>query len=252
MESKKRLEEIFARESLSSYLPYQACDPASGIFIVEHGLGMIFECLPKSGVGLETVQVLEALYAATFLPAGATIQVMLYASPSVGSLLSLWREARSSKELFSRMAEARIAMLQGMDGSVSNGLGAAPIRDFRLLVSVGLPHSQTSLDQAMGIAQETFAKVEGLLQSMHLYPQRLSPQGLIGLIFELLNPAHPLDLLCAWDESLPLREQMVFADSPLRIEPERLYLDGRVVKSLSVKQYPPMADLTTINPRWPD
>jgi conjugal transfer ATP-binding protein TraC len=56
-----------------------------------------------------------------------------------------------------------------------------------------------------------------------------------------------LDLLPAWDEFLPLREQMVFADSPLRIEPERLYLDGRVVKSLSVKQYPPMASLSTIN-----
>jgi len=251
MRSKQRLEELFARERLSSYLPYEAWDPASGIFIVEHsasgGLGMIYECLPQSGTGLDTIQVLEALYAATFLPAGTTIQAMLYASPSVGSLLSLWGEARSSQELFKRMAEKRIAMLQDGDGYKGNGISSAPIRDFRLLVSVGLPYAGVTPDQSMKIAGETFAKVEGLLQSMHLFPQRLSAQGLIGLIFELINPGHSIDRLPAWEESVPLREQMIFADSPLFIESEQLLLDGRVIKSLSVKQYPSAATMGTIN-----
>jgi len=247
MEKIKRLEEFFSRERLSSFLPYEAYNPAAQVFIVEEGLGAVFECLPRSGAGLETVQVLEALYAATFLPAGASIQVMLYASPAVGSYLSLWSEVRSTGDLFRRMAQTRIAMLRGAADRNGNGLGAAPIRDFRLLVSVKLPVSQSPADQAMETARETFAKVEGLLQSMHLYPRRLSAQGLIGLVFELLNPAHPPESLPAWDESVPLREQIVFADRPLRIESERLILDGHAVKSLSVKQYPPATTVATVN-----
>jgi len=243
----ERLEEIFSRERLSSFLPYEAADPASGVILVEGGLGMIFECLPRSGTGLETLQVLEALYAATFLPAGSTIQVMLYASPSVASLLSLWQEARSSGELFKRMAQSRIAMFGSADRSRENGIGTVPLRDFRLLLSVGMPQAATPVDQAMSVACETFAKVEGLLQSMHLYPQKLSAQGLIALAFELLNPSHPVESLPMWDETIPLRDQMVFADSPLRMEPERLHLDGRVIRSFSVKQYPQVATTSTMN-----
>lgn len=247
MESKKKLEEIFSRERLSSYLPYEAWDPATGVFITGHGLGMIFECHPLTGVGLSTLQVLESLYAATFLPAGTTIQVMLYASPSVDSLLSLWQEARGSSALYARMASARTAMIQGTNSGNGNGLSAAPARDFRLLISVGLPDSQMPPAEAIKTAVETFSRVEGIFSSMHLFPRMLSPQGLIGLIFELLNPGHSMDRLPAWDEGVPLRDQMIFADSPLFIEADRLFLDGRVIKSFSVKQYPPAVHNGTIS-----
>ncbi|MFQ5779171.1 MAG: type IV secretion system protein TraC [Nitrospiria bacterium] len=244
----KRLEEFFARERLSAYLPYEAWDPETGIFAVGDGLGVVFESHPRSGAGFETLQVLEALYAATFLPSGTTVQIMLYASPDVGSYLSLWKEARTSGALFKRMAEGRIALFKGgRDGERGEGIGAAPLRDFRLLVSITLPQSQVASDPAMRTARETFAKVEGLLESMHLFPRRLSADGLIGLLFGLLNPGHPLDAVPSWDASLPIREQVLFADSPLAIEPERLLLDGSVVKSLSVKQYPVSATAGTMN-----
>ena len=247
MESKKRLEELFSRERLSSYLPYEAWDPASGVFISGNGMGMVFECLPQGGMGLDTVQILEALYAATFLQAGATVQMMLYASPSVESLLSLWQGARSNGDLFRQMAINRVSMIKGMNRNRESGIAAAPVRDFRLILSIGIPRSDLSEDQELATAGETFAKVEGLLQSMHLYPRRMSAQGLIGLVFELLNPGHSVERLPAWDESLPLRDQMIFSDSPLRIESEHLFLDRCLVKSISVKQYPPAATVGTIN-----
>ncbi|WP_168062775.1 type IV secretion system protein TraC [Candidatus Manganitrophus noduliformans] len=236
MISSEKLTALFARESLSSYLPYEAWDPASGIYIADHGPAVIFECLPKVGAGMETLQVLEALYAAGFLPSGTTIQVLLYASPNVEALLSLWRDARQRGDLFRQMAERRTEMLRRMDGAD----GEAPLRNFRLLFSVGLPvhPDQAPPEERVRRASEISAKIEGLLVSMRLYPRKLSAQGLIALLFELLNPDHPTERIPAWDPSLPIREQVIFADSPLRIEADRLILDRRVVKSFSVKQYP--------------
>ncbi|MEW6682674.1 MAG: type IV secretion system protein TraC [Nitrospirota bacterium] len=248
MRRSERLQELFDRERLSSFLPYEAYDPETGVFLVEHGAGVVFECLPRCGVGIETIQVLEALYAATFLPPGTAIQVMLYASPSVGSLLALWSEARGTGPLFSRMAQQRIDLLRGRaSGEGDAGLGPAPVRDFRLLVSVTVPTNLNGSGSLTDRANELFTKVEGLLQSMHLYPRKLSAQGLIGLVFELLNPRHPVERLPVWDETAPLRDQTIFADSPLRLEAAHLVLDGRVIKSLSVKQYPQEASLATMN-----
>jgi conjugal transfer ATP-binding protein TraC len=224
-----RLAALFSRESLSSYLLYEAYDPDSGIFALEDRLGVVFECLPKTGVGQETLQVLEALYAATFLPAGTAIQIMLYASPNVASHLEAWYQARATGELFRKMAERRLAMLKGD----LSGISAAPLRDFRLIISVTAPPSQD-----IDTTKEISAKVEGLLESMHLFPRKLSGNGLIALLFELLNPGHPPEATPSWNASLPIREQVIFADSPLEIKPDRLNLDRHQIKSLSVKQYP--------------
>lgn len=231
-----RMSDLFSRHSFSDLLPYQAYDPKRGLFVVsndtEEALGSIFECLPSGG-SLETLQVLESLYSATFLPPGSTLQVMLYASPQIGPLLNAWGRCRLDQSLYRKLADRRARIYTDKN----RGEAAAPFRDFQLYVSVKVPISVFD-ETAMKRAQEDVAKVAGLLQSAHLHPRPLTAAGLIALASSLLNPDLPDSDVVTWDTNKPLRQQMVDANTFIRVERDRLCLGKTPLASLTVKQYP--------------
>lgn len=238
-----RLREIFDRESLSDYLPYEAYDRATGIFLLDQGVGVLHECLPRVSVGLDVLQPMEALYSASFLPSGSCIQMMLYPSRDIDSYLSLWSRARSSSPLSQKMVKNRLALLKGARLS---DIMPAPLRDFRLLIST-MPNIKAGPEETVRIAAETAAKVEGLLESARLFPKKVSAEGLIHLLREILNPGHSQTLSARWDRINPIRKQLLFADTPLVIEPTRFVLDGHYYKSFTIMQYPEEAPADLLN-----
>jgi len=245
-ETGRRLSEFFSRNPLSDFLPYQAYDPKSGLFVISDGLGseelgQVFECLPGAG-GYETFQVLESLYAASFLPAGSTLQVTFYASPHIRPFLEAWKGKRSDHPLYRKIVERRGRLYTEVEKDPSGSKGTAPFRDFQLYVSIKIPAS-FRINHSIKVAQEVSAKIAGLLQSAHLYPRSLSAAGLIALVSELLNPDRAGDGVITWDTGTSLSKQMVDAETCLKIERDQICLRQTAVRSLTVKQYPTVCEL---------
>jgi len=248
MEALKAQRLMLERQPLSELLPYLSFDPDTGIYGLDQGVGFLFRCTPLGFADSEVTKVMRGLFESQF-PPGSSIQFLLFASRRIRPLLDAYvymRESVHGDSIYSEMArKKRDFILGGRDISLFKGFGLR-VRDFNLYVSFILPSEKTPADyrEALDRARVIKETVERILSTAHLNPIEVTPHELIGLLFELLNPSHPIDELNQYNPEIPIKDQVMYSDSELRVERSYLLIDGKVCKSLTVRQYPEQWDIS--------
>ena len=143
--------------AFSEWLPYRAWIADRQVFVNLDALGFCLELRPQSGADEEMARVLTALYAAS--PPGTGIQFHLYASPAIRAPLARYANLRLPDEVVPELdtlgragrhtnihrTMARRRAGHYLQGSRTSLLSAQSylFRDYRLIVSVSLPGSET-------------------------------------------------------------------------------------------------------------
>ncbi len=248
MEVLKAQRLMLERQPLSELLPYLSYDPGAGIYGLDQGVGFIFKCTPLVFAGEEFAKVMRGLFESSF-PAGSSIQFLLFTSRRIRPILDtyvLLRENCHGDSIYSEMArKKREFLLEGREKSLFKGFDLR-LRVFDLYVSFVMPCEKTPSDyrDALDRARVIKESVERTLSTAHLDPRQMEPRELVGLLFEILNPGHPFDEELQYNPNIPLKDQVIYSDTEIRVGKDCLYLDGKVCKSLSVRQYPEQWDIS--------
>ena len=248
MEALKAQKLMLQRQPLSELLPYLSYDPETGIYGLDQGVGFLFKCSPLIFANDETAKVVRGLLESSF-PPGSSIQFLLFASRRIRSILDsyvLLRENTHGDSIYSEMARRkREFILGGREESLFKGFDLR-VRDFNLYVSLVMPSERTPADykEAVERAKGMKESVERTLNTAHLNPSSVGPAELISLLFELLNPNHSIDEPSQYSPNIPIKDQVLYSDTEIRVEKDHLILDGKVCKSFTVRQYPAQWDIT--------
>lgn len=248
MEAIKAQRLMLERQPLSELLPYLSYDSNTGIYGLDQGVGFVFRCTPLPFANEEIARIIRGLFEAGY-PPGSSVQFFLFSSRRIRPILDtfvLLRERTYGDSVYSEMARRkREFLIHGRDNSIFNGFDLR-LRDFNLYISFVLPSERTpteyrdSLETAKGIKDT----VERTLGTANLNPVIVEPHELIGLLFELLNPNHNLDETQQYNSDIPIKDQIIYSDSEIRVEKDHLVIDGKICKSFTVRQYPEKWDIS--------
>jgi conjugal transfer ATP-binding protein TraC len=247
MDTLKIVKQLLERHSLSEMLPYYAYDNEKEIFILSHGVGFIYEC-SQIWAGSSTVDALKGLYYQNF-PTGTSIQFLTYASPTVRHLMDAYVHMRelncTQPGLLEIIKKKRDFVTAGSTQTILKGYDFKT-RNFRHFVSIVIPCGDTpeGYEEGMKTAMRIKPTVFQALNTAHMAPREATPDTFLQLVTELLNPGHNHDDMQHYDERTILREQLVAADTDLRVDKDHLELDNRLLRSFTVRQYPNEWDIS--------
>lgn len=248
MEALKAQRLMLERQPLSELLPYLSYDPDLGIYGLDQGVGFIFRCTPIPFANDEIARVIRGLFESSY-PPGCSVQFFLFASRRLVTILDayvLLRERTYGDSIYSEMARRkREFLLAGRESSLFRGFDLR-IRDFNLYVSFVLPSEKTPSDyrNALQVAKGIKETVERTLATAHLNPVLVTPHELIEILFELLNPNHPIDEVQQYNADIPIKDQVLYSDTEIKLEKDHLMIDGKICKSFTVRQYPEQWDIS--------
>ncbi len=251
METLRAARIMLDRQPLSELLPYLAYNHEKLMYVLDTGIGFVFECSPLQFPNPITASALRGLFESMF-PAGVSIQFTLLASRRIDHLLDgyvLLRENAHGDSMYADLAKRRKAfLLGGVEKSLFRGCDIR-LRDFRLLVSVVVPCSRTPRgyeENVRDVVPQIKETVYQALNTANLYPIDLGPEGLINVLSEILNPGHSVRDTLYYDPKIPLKDQMIFSDTEICVERDHLRIDRKYCKSFTVKQYPREWDISEI------
>jgi len=238
----RQLRNMTRRNRFSDYLPYVAYEPEAQMYInIDQTMGFIWECAPLVYGGEDTYRILEGLFTLG-LPDGAILQFTLYADPYVLPTTAAFKALKTRRSaLIDTVAARTTAHLEQAAHEGFEKLQGIPARNFRLLVSLKLPES-TEMASAIDIKNN----VAEILAGVHLYPEPLSPNGLIGILSRLLNdnPPNTDDL---YNDSAPIRKQIVLSETPIVSGWSTLQIGSKHFGCLTVKKMATYIDSLTFN-----
>ncbi|MCX5814930.1 MAG: type IV secretion system protein TraC [Proteobacteria bacterium] len=243
--------QLLKRFSLSELLPYYTYDDNNEVYTLSCGVGFVYECSQAWG-GATTSDALKGLYYQQF-PPGTSVQYTIYASPTVTHQMDAYahlRENRTTKRgLIEAARRKRDYVVAGAKQSMLKGYDFRA-RNFRHVVSCIVPCETTpnGFEQGMKIASRIKPTVVQALSTAHLNPRDMYPDEFVTLISEMLNPAHNHDEVQHYDAKTIIREQVVYGDTEIFVEKDYLKIDGKYLRSFTVKQYPEKWDIAdTVN-----
>jgi conjugal transfer ATP-binding protein TraC len=227
----------------SHWLPYLAADAADCVYENENSHGFVMECMPQVGADMEMARILTSLLTLGW-PPDTGIQVHMYASPNIRSMLAGWASIRISETsdsqrasgIYRTLARRRVEYI--LSGARASLFNSAPylIRDFRVFVSVTLPGRMSEENRARLIELRRGAKA--VLAGAHLPAWDMSPSALITWLAEMLNQ-EDYDRDIAYDPGRLIRNQILNYGTILDVKPDHILINGRTeVRMMSVKNYP--------------
>lgn len=243
-----------------SWLPYLGYDSDHEIFTLHGGMGFVLEAMPQSGADQTMADMLRGLYTAPW-PAGASLQITLFATPHIKPILIDYATLRKPDEdhrdasaergrnarnvnLFRTLARRRADhYLKGARRPMSSG-GNYLLRNFRLVVSGYIPSHSRDAGAKVGVARLR-DNISSILFNAALPARRWEPADLINWVGGYCNPHRLFEDIApsTYDPYRPLRDQMVDIDTR-QIErrdgitftkPSRTPIESR---SYVVKSYP--------------
>lgn len=251
METLRASKTMLNRQPFSELLPYLAYNDNSKAFILDYGVGFVYECSPLPYPSSGAVSTLRGLFESAF-PPGTSLQVTIYTSRQIGPHLDsyiMFRENTHGNSIFTDLARQRSEFLQsGVDRSLFKGCDIR-VREFRLLVSALVPcaHTPQAIDNILKNTLPTMKEsVYQALNTAGLAPIDVGPEELINTLSELLNPGHFRNDALRYDPRLPVKNQIIYADNEIKVEKDCLIVDEYHVKSYTVKQYPREWDVSSI------
>lgn len=242
MESVVLQNKMLERNSISDYLPYIAYNRQKDCYILENGVGIIYECSPLQFPSTDHRDTLQTLFESQLLP-GTSVQFLMYASRNVEPHLDafvLSRKRATGDSTYTAAAEARKELyIKGAHSTIIRG-NMVKVRSFRLFVSMTIPCAKTPQGYERCLSDHLEKYREGLRQvltSLNMNPQPVSPDKFNSLLTELINPDHPAKE-GSYDPTIPIRNQVVFSDTEINVHYDHLKIDKSYTQSMTVKQYP--------------
>ena len=233
--SHRWLQRWLDRDPYSNTLPYVSFDPDTGVYCNQDDtLGFLWECLPLAFAGMKTVATLEGLFRAG-LPEGSVLQLILYADPYVAPVLAQYANAQTRHDpMVSGFAGGQVAFLQRATRA-SEKLANIPVRNFRLFVAAKLPMSSREAQGEMW--QDIQRQLQETLVGAQLAPRAMPPADLLELMRRFFNQ-HESGNIRHWDETLPLRKQMIYAETAIDDLDREMKVGDRHFRCMTPKAYP--------------
>lgn len=247
-------------DRFGSILPY-GYEVESGLFSIDapngtlEGVGYVLEITPQTGATPEMAKHLESIFAAD-LPTGCGLQVTVFASPDVKSILTSFTASRtpvevapvelvSQTEMLNRLANRRADYLQKATlAPIATGRHFR-VRDFRAWLAVTIPVGEVT-EMKLSKIRELRERHIATLKTFHLYGYTWEALDLKATVTMLANPnkAFPGHLKAnAVDTHQVLAHQVVHADTHIAIEENAVVFTSPETSAihavgLSVQGYP--------------
>ena len=217
-------------------LPYESFDEQTQLFINKGATGFVLAGSPLAGASLDDQGQLAHFFRNhENLPEGASLQVLLFASPRIGPLLKAWQNPRK-KEPFKHLAAKRIDFLSRIMYEPRT-----PLRDYKLLISYTVP----GIDGNRAEVQHIRAQLQEALKLIGLPTGIVEPPQLMAEIANILT-AGP-DYLHktqpesrVWNPYESLSRQILPPDFNLQVRKDGLFCEDRVFRCFSPQQTPPL------------
>jgi conjugal transfer ATP-binding protein TraC len=217
------------RGSFADWLPYDAWDDESEVFINLDSIGFCLEVAPQTGADQQMASLLQGLFKG--LRKDTCIQIHMFPSPHILEQLKQFAEIRvedddADKKLIARgrrarndnifrvMARRRVEhLLKGAHQSLADGMHVL-VRDFRCVVSVTVAGSiddKSQLDYLVSLRES----ISTSLRIADFPNWSWTPDDLINWCADLLNPNRLLDnpKPLAYDPGRRLRFQIIERDT---------------------------------------
>jgi len=234
------LEELTRRSKLSSYLPWYAYDPESKLYYnTDDTVGFIWECSPLAFAGEKTIKALEAVYRMGF-PQETVCQFILYGDRYIDDYTRLYREGKTRDDKVLREASEHFASF--FDEGV-NGLDCfmrTPIRNFRLFVSIKIPRKEKGSRLKMNLV-DAYNRIRETLNSAHLYPRDLEPEGLIDWLRKIFND-RPSRNNRRYDDAVPIKDQVILSGTVIESHLDHIKIGSRHFRCATPKTFPAEVD----------
>ncbi len=250
MDTIRVAKQLLSRESFSELLPYLAYDDEHKVYALDDGIGFIMECSPLSIAGADFISAIRGILESGVIPSGTCLQFMMLSTTDVKSTLDqyvLLREMKFGNNLYTEFCKKRKEFyLKGTKESILTGFDHV-IRDFRMFISAKLPIEIRTPDEfkkAKDKVVEIKITMAQALKTSSLYPRIVSEEQLVFLLKRLINPSHDVEAAPRCDPSIPLKDQVVYADSNIQIEKDHLLIDGKYCRSFTINQYPEEWDIS--------
>jgi conjugal transfer ATP-binding protein TraC len=237
------LKKMVRRDSFSNYLNYVAYDPETEIYRnQDNTIGILWECTPLSFAGAKTLKTLEGLFRAG-LPVESVLQFVFHADPHVEPILDLFRRSRTRNHplVKANMEAVSSFVRQGVDG-VQESAGI-PIRNFRLFVAVKIP--EKSCDAKGNVLKDIKRQLEETLAAAQLFPRIMEPAQLLEWCRRFFNrypDDYPDHNFSQYDESRPIRKQIINSDTVIRDEGDCLLVGNKYFCCTTPKMFPKEVD----------
>ena len=242
---------LLQRESFSELLPYLAYDEENKVYALDDGIGFVIECTPLRIAGSDTVATLRSLFESSSIPPNTCIQFMLLSTTDVNHAMDqyvLLREVKNGSNIFTEYCRKRRDFyVRGSKKSILTGFDYI-VRDFRLIISVKLPIAVRTPEEYKQTREKVIEIKSNISQSLktgYLNPRTLSESELIYLLKLLINPSHETEATVRCDPSIPLKDQVVYADNPITVDKDYMIVDGKYCKSFTVNQFPEEWDISS-------
>lgn len=193
-----------------AYIPYELYDPHNDLYSYEGNVGWVCEITPFPGLDDTVQKDLQALIE-EILPEGASMQVMMVASPQTSTLFGAWQGAqRYDLALLHKLSQSRIDHLSPWPRSLN----------FRCIVSITFLGSHDDMRVLKNIQ-----RVRDHLSKAFPQVESLIPNQLIRLMDELYNirPQNKSSKRL-WNANDLLSHQMMSRETYMQLKDKHLEL----------------------------
>lgn len=234
--------DLYTIERISKYLPYQMYDEEDGLYINDSSYGFMLEVTPLCGASKETVDILTGMIT-DGVPEGCAIQVINWASPKTGAILSSWLEARrNAPAIYNKIASKRVEYLKDAN---HKSLFSNPflVRDFRVYITASMSFGKGSRNKAALIALKDQLKTT--LQTSKMNSVEVLPDEFVTLVNEWINPNTSMNFSASkWNRLDPIKQHFCDPEQLIRVEPDALHFekkenqDDMEIRTYSVRSFP--------------
>ena len=196
--------------------------------------------LPLAFAGEQTIGTLEGLVRLN-VPPGSVIQFTLLADPHIQPYLTSYKELKTRDSDLARASAERFTqfLADGREGLTK--LNNIPVRDFRLVVSAKFPSGGSNVD-----LNDTRNTIFEILSGANLFPSHMAAEDLIRWMRRLFN-GEDYGAACRYDDSRPIGEQIVFAETPIVKSMKEMWIGGRYFRCTTPKEVPPEVNAVQTN-----
>ncbi|WP_457641313.1 TraC family protein [Persephonella sp.] len=255
----QKYRKLFEREKIIKYLPYAFYDEDEKIYINrDESVGFIVECYPLQYPFKKAFDGLMS--AISTLPEGASMQVILYASPDITQIIDTWKGLKTKdNEISKGIVEAFSHFYEEKTWERLSLNYQSAIRNYRVLISVklgGKEREYTIFDKIFNPrlfferkeGEDIKKQIErlkqvkdrfiGALDKAFLHPKILDPTKLSDFLYPLLNPSHDYREKPEKVPTTDISRHLVAYDTIFEVYEDYIKIDGIYGKSLAVKEYP--------------
>lgn len=227
------LDKMTKRTPFSSFLNYVAYDEETEIYLnQDDSMGMMWECYPVVYAGPKTINALEGLFRAG-ISKDSVIQFTFHSDSHIEPILDRYTASRTRPgEIIATNTEKVVDfMMEGKDGLAN--CSNIPVRNFRLYVAVTIPanshgmpkpedlHDKKKAAPLLEIKRQMFETLKAAMVS----PRHMRPEELLENLRRLINSYpedYPEDNFNAYSDQVPLRKQIITADTVIKEEGDHI------------------------------